>query len=83
MNDEQIHTGTHGSYYWLTSIESYSGTILQICPELFVHRYVAVTPVDGGVMQLTDEQRVTGWEIRRGIGYSPKLAEVVGCAASA
>jgi hypothetical protein len=76
LMDEGIHTGTHGGYRWLTSTEHYSGTILQRCPEVFLQRYVAVTSVDGGVMHITDAQRASGWELRRGIGYSPKLDNV-------
>jgi hypothetical protein len=74
--DEGIHTGTRGGYHWLTSTEHYSGTILQRCPEVFLQRYVAVTSVDSGVMHITDAQRASGWELRRGIGYSPKLDNV-------
>ncbi len=45
---------TVGSKRWhrvLTSTEDYSGSILRICPEVFINRYVAVTCVDGGVMR--------------------------------
>lgn len=43
---------------------------------MFFNRYVAVTCVDAGVMRPTDMQLATGWQSRRGIGYSPKLDRV-------
>lgn len=73
MNDTQIHAGFHASYYWLTSTEHYSGTILTTCPEVVIGRYVAVTSVDGGVMRPAGMQLASGWEVRGGIGYSPKI----------
>jgi hypothetical protein len=47
MDERQIHRGMHASYHWLTSTEDYSGTLLQVCPEIVVGRYVAVTSADG------------------------------------
>lgn len=76
MHDRQIHKGSRADYYWLTSTEDYSGSILRVCPEVFIDRYVAVTCVDGGVMKPTDMQLAAGWKSRRGIGYSPKLDSV-------
>jgi hypothetical protein len=71
-----MHIGKYDCFYWLTSTEDYSGTILEVCPEVVLGRYLAVTSVDGGVMRLTESQLAAGWEVRRGIGYSLKLDRV-------
>jgi hypothetical protein len=47
MGAKLIYTGFHGEYCWLTSAEDYSGTLLELCPEIVVGRYVTVTSVDG------------------------------------
>jgi hypothetical protein len=74
MDDMEFHQGSRAGYYWLTSREDYSGSILRACPEVFVDRYLVVTCVDGGAVRLSPNQFTAGWEIRRGIGYSPRLA---------
>jgi hypothetical protein len=72
-NEEQLYRGSHRNYWWLTSIESYMGTILSLCPEIVLNRYIAITSIDCGVLQLTDSEREAGWQIRRDIGYSPRI----------
>lgn len=73
MDERQIHRGIHGSYHWLTSTEGYSGTLLRVCPEIVVGRYVAVTSTDSGVLRLSEEQQAAGWESRNGIAYSQRI----------
>lgn len=76
MEENQIHESFHGSYHWLTSTEAYSGTFLKLCPEAVLDRYVAVTSIDGGVLQLTDQRRAAGWQSRHGIACSPKINSI-------
>jgi hypothetical protein len=74
---EVILTGTHGEYLWLTSsYDHYSGTLVKLCPEIFIGRYLAVTAIDSGIPSLTDKQKTAGWEQRREILYSPLLGSV-------
>jgi hypothetical protein len=76
MDETVIRQGRHNGYQWLTSTEHYSGTLLRVCPEVFIDRYLAITCVDGGSRSIHDIDNVAGWEIRNGIGYSPKLDHV-------
>lgn len=73
MNSKDIHTGQHGCFYWMTLSDDYSGDILRLCPEVMLGRYLAVTSIDGGIMQASESQQAAGWEVRQDIGYSPKL----------
>jgi hypothetical protein len=72
---QTLRTGTYGEYSWLTSsYEDYSGTLVKLCPEIFVGRYMAVTATESGIPWPTDRQKAVGWEERRGIVYSPLLS---------
>lgn len=72
-----LRTGSQGEYFWLvSSYEDYSGTMVALCPEVFVGRYMAVTAIDCGNPWLTDKQKIAGWEERRGIVYSPLLSSI-------
>jgi hypothetical protein len=74
---EVLRTGSQGEYFWLvSSYEDYSGTMVALCPEVFVGRYMAVTAIDCGNPWLTDKQKIAGWEERRGIVYSPLLSSI-------
>jgi hypothetical protein len=76
MDKKQTYRGLRGSYGWLTSTEDYSGTILRLCPEVVIGRYLAVTSVDSGTVRLEERQKAAGWESRRGIAYSPRLCSI-------
>jgi hypothetical protein len=52
------------------------GTILRLCPEIVLNRYVAVTSIDSGIRQLTELEQAAGWQVRRGIGYSPLIRSI-------
>jgi len=68
-----LRRGINGGYFWLTSAEAYSGTLLRLCPEIVVGKYLAVTSVDSGILRLADEDLARGWRTRGGIGYSPMI----------
>ena len=68
-----LKSGRHAPYQWLTSTEQYVGTLVEICPEAVLGRYLAVTSTDSGDAWLTDKQRLAGWQLRSGIAYSPLL----------
>ncbi|HTR36038.1 MAG TPA: hypothetical protein VMH80_09065 [Bryobacteraceae bacterium] len=71
---ESIKTGSHEPYLWLTSAEQYISTLVQLCPEVAIGRYLAVTSIDSGTPWLTDQQASAGWQRRSGLVYSPRLA---------
>jgi hypothetical protein len=54
-------------------------TLRQECPQALVGRYVAVTTMDSGSMELTDEEKRAGWRSRNGIAYSPQIQSAEDC----
>ncbi len=64
MGVSTISTGIHGEYRWLTSTEDYDGTILRLCPEVVVGKFVAITSVDGGIVRLPESEVAGGWRSR-------------------
>ena len=75
-DEKEIHTGQHGDYQWLTSSEDYMGTLVDLCPEVILGKYLAVTSIDSGVLWLTDRQRSTGWKCRGEVAYSSPIQSV-------
>ncbi len=71
-----IWTGQRGDYRWLTSTEQHMGTVVQVCPDAILNRYLAVTAIDSGIPWLTDRQRIKGWQVRSGIAYSSRVETV-------
>lgn len=85
--------GAHGHYQWLTLVRSDISTLLELCPEVVLNRYLAVTSIDSGTLKLTDQEKSEGWwtaenarvfsgcdprEDRGEVAYSPRLASVHG-----
>lgn len=63
--------GSHGLYEWLVTDEQFD--FLQVCPEVVLGKYVAVTSFDSGVFVLEEKEKASGWESRGGIAYSPRI----------
>lgn len=53
--------GSRGDYQWLTMAERDITSLLRICPEIVVGKYLAVTSIDSGPLRLTEEERRQGW----------------------
>jgi hypothetical protein len=86
--------GSHGNYQWLTTAHGDIHTLLRLCPDLVLAKYLAVTSLDSGARHLTEEEKGSGWftadagkihreendPIReeRFIAYSPKIASIHG-----
>jgi hypothetical protein len=69
--------GTHSEYFWIASgSNDYSGTLVGLCPEIFIGRYMVVTAVDSGTPRLAERQKIAGWVEQNGIVYSPALITV-------
>lgn len=66
-----IATGKHGVYDWLVTDEFVD--LPQICPQVFVGKYVAITSIDSWPLFPSDEDLAAGWQTREKIAYSPKL----------
>jgi len=52
------------------------GNLLRLCPELVLHRYLAVTSYDSGIRRLTAEECDSGWQSRGDIVYSPLIESI-------
>jgi hypothetical protein len=63
--------GSQGSYEWLVTDENFD--LLELCPEIVLGKYVAVTSIDSGQLMPTDKETAAGWQSRAKIAYSPKI----------
>jgi hypothetical protein len=72
-----IATGSRGAYDWLTT-EYELETLLELCPELLLNKYLAVTSIDSGFLTPSDSGFSGGWESRGNIAYSPRIESVKG-----
>lgn len=64
-----LELGRQGSYEWLVTDKPVD--ILQVCPEVVLGKYVAITSIDSGPLKRTDE--TVGWRTQDEIAYSPKV----------
>jgi hypothetical protein len=46
---------------------------LQVCPEVVLGKYIAITSIDSGPLVPTEKEKAAGWESRGQIAYSPKV----------
>jgi hypothetical protein len=70
-----ITIGSHGHYEWLVTDEDFD--LLQLCPEVVLGKYVAVTSFDSGQFVPTEKEAAAGWRSSEKIAYSPKI-EIAG-----
>jgi hypothetical protein len=63
--------GSQGSYEWLVTDENFD--LLELCPEIVLGKYVAVTSIDSGQLIPTEKETTAGWQSRTKIAYSPKI----------
>ena len=63
--------GSKGVYEWLVTDEQFD--LLQICPEIVLGKYVAITSIDSGELVPTDNERAAGWHSHEKIAYSPRV----------
>ena len=63
--------GSRGSYEWLVTDENFD--LLQLCPDIVLGKYIAVTSIDSGELIPTDKETAAGWQSRARISYSPKI----------
>jgi hypothetical protein len=68
--------GSQGLYEWLVTDQQFD--LLQLCPDVVLGKYIAITSIDSSQFVPTDEERATGWETRGKVGYSPKVQNIKG-----
>ena len=73
-----LHTGTHGDYLWLASEDHDLHDLMRRCPQTVLGKYLAITAINGGVLEVTDAGMGAGWDTRKGVAYSPCIKSVVG-----
>jgi hypothetical protein len=49
---------------------------LQLCPEVVLGKYVAITSINSSPLVPTDKETAAGWQSRGKIAYSPKVQSV-------
>jgi hypothetical protein len=54
-----LTVGSQGAYEWLVTDERFD--LLQLCPEVVLGRYVAVTSIDSSQFVPTDKEAEAGW----------------------
>jgi hypothetical protein len=69
-----LTVGSRGAYEWLVTDQQFD--LLQICPEVVLGKYVAITSIDSGALVLTDKEKTAGWVSREQIAYSPRVESV-------
>jgi hypothetical protein len=66
-----LTVGSEGLYEWLVSDQQFD--LLQLCPEIMLGKYVAVTSIDSSQPVPTEKEVAAGWQSRGGIAYSPQV----------
>lgn len=66
-----LAVGSQGAYEWLVTDEQFD--LLELCPEVVLGKYVAVTSIDSGQFVPTGEETAAGWLSLERIAYGPKI----------
>jgi hypothetical protein len=66
-------TGSHGAYLWLTTGQHDLDSLLRVCPQALLGKYIAVTHQDSGPLIPTEGERQAGWRSRNEIAYSSQI----------
>jgi hypothetical protein len=53
--------GMHADYHWLTMVERDITSLLRLCPEVVLDKFIAITRIDSGSLRLTDQEKAEGW----------------------
>ena len=69
-----LTVGTEADYEWLVTDQQFD--FLQLCPEVVISKYVAITSIDSGALVPTAKETAAGWQTRGKIAYSPKIQNV-------
>ncbi len=69
-----LTVGSQGVYEWLVTDQPFD--LLEICPEIALGKYIAITSIDSGTCVPTEKEVAAGWESRNKIAYSPRIENV-------
>jgi hypothetical protein len=73
----RVVIGERGRYRWVTSDHHSLDDIVTECPQVLLGRHLAVTTTDSGSPYWW-VQKLSGWECRGRVGYSPRLVSTDG-----
>ena len=73
-----LHAGSFGGYNWLTTEDHDLADLMRLCPEIVLGKYIAITSIDSGSLEVTEEEKAAGWETRKDIAYSPRIESIAG-----
>jgi hypothetical protein len=66
-----LTVGSEGLYEWLVTDQQFD--LVQLCPEVVLGKYVAITSIDSSSLVPTEKETAAGWQSREKIAYSPQL----------
>jgi hypothetical protein len=69
-----LTVGSQVGYEWLVTDRQFD--LLQICPDIALGKYIAITSFDSGPLALTNEEIAAGWKSRGNITYSPRIRDI-------
>jgi hypothetical protein len=70
-----MRTGIHGVYQWI-EVDHDLGEFLSLCPGAIVGRYLAISAVDSGSFEPSEQDRAAGWNASGGVAYSPRVDSI-------
>lgn len=68
-----LTVGSQASYEWFVTDQQFD--LLQVCPDVVLGKYVAITSFDSGPLLPTEEEKAAGWRSQSNIAYSPKIQD--------
>ena len=69
-----LTVGSQGLYQWLVTDQQFD--LLQICPEVVLGRYIAITSIDSGPLAPTEEETAGGWATRGKVAYGRTIQNI-------
>ncbi len=60
-DDAAAVVGYHGGYHWLSGASQDISVVLRACPDVVIGKYLAVTSIDSGGLNLTADEKSRGW----------------------
>jgi hypothetical protein len=69
-----LTVGSEGCYEWLVTDQQFD--LQQLCPEVVLGNYLAITSIDSGSFVPTEKETSAGWQSRAKIAYSPQIQNV-------
>ena len=67
VSEPMTFTGSRGPYQWFVTKHDDLPTLIKSCPEALAGKYIAVTSLDSGPKNLTDEEESLGWRSQNDI----------------